>query len=132
MSLTKVALALATAFSLATPALADPTLGVGLSFAFGSGKPQTGFGVRLFTDNQRNKIVGSLGVDYLVESKIWRGTIGPAYLTKGAYVGLDLGYGLGGGGIDFGVSGGAVNSREHKNSSGGGGGGCVGEGCNPA
>lgn len=129
MSLVKAALALATALSLATPALADPTIGVGLSYSFGAGKPQTGFGVRLFSDNQRNKFAGSLGADYVMESQMWRGTVGAAYLAHGAYVGLDLGYGLGGGGIDWGVSGGAVNSRKHESGGGGGGGGCDGEGC---
>ena len=64
-SVTKPLIALAALLSLSTPALADPTVGLGLSFSFGGGKPQTGVGLRVFSDNERDSFVGSVGVDYM-------------------------------------------------------------------
>ena len=37
---------------LATPALADPTVGFGLSISFGKGAVETGIGVRIFSDDE--------------------------------------------------------------------------------
>ena len=108
MRLSKTLFALS--LSIATPTLADPTLGLGLSLSFGAGSPQTGIGLRVFSDDAADSIVGSVGVDYMLNSQSWRGTLGGAYLGSNAYVGLDMGLGFGGGGVDFGLSAGAVNS----------------------
>lgn len=95
---------------LATPALADPTVGLGLSFSFGGGKVDTGIELRVFSDNRRNRAVGSLGVDYMLSSQSWRGTVGAAYLGNNSYIGLDLGIGLRDGAIDFGIGVGGANT----------------------
>jgi hypothetical protein len=110
MALPKSLLALASTLALTAPAQADPTIGLGLSLSFGGGAPQAGVGLRLFSDNTPDSIAGSLGVDYLLKSKAWRGTVGAAYLGDYAYIGLDMGLGFGGGGLDFGFSGGAVDT----------------------
>lgn len=109
MKISGTLLAVALGMSIAAPAVADPTIGLGLSYSFGGGKSETGIGLRLFSDNTRDSVVGSLGVDYQFSSKSWRGTLGAAYLGKNTYIGLDMG--LGGGGVDYGVSLGAVGSK---------------------
>lgn len=96
---------------LATPAMADPTVGLGLSFSFGGGQVNTGVGLRVFSDNRRDSVVGSVGVDYMFGTLSWRGTVGAAYLGNNAYIGLDLGIGLGDGAIDFGVGVGGANTK---------------------
>lgn len=111
MSLTKLLFTLATTLSLSSPALADPTVGLGLSFSFGGGKPQTGVGLRVFSDNQRDSFVGSVGVDYMFGTKSFRGTVGGAYLGTNTYIGLDMGLGFDGSGFDFGIGGGGVGTK---------------------
>lgn len=96
---------------MALPAAADPTIGLGLSIAFGSGKVETGVGIRLFSDNRPQKMVGSVGVDYMFQSKRIRPTVGVAYLGTNSYIGLDMGFDLNGGGIDFGPGVGAVQTK---------------------
>lgn len=119
MSLAKPLLALATALSLAGPASADPSLGLGLSFAFGAGKVDTGIGLRVFSDDEEDKFVGSAGVDYMFGSRTWRPTVGAAYLGNNSYIGADMGFGLNGGGITFGLGAGGVNTKAPSVSSGG-------------
>jgi hypothetical protein len=96
---------------LATPAAADPAVGIGFSMSFGRGQTETGMGLRVFSNDRRDKAVGSVGVDYMFGSKRWRGTVGAAYLGRNAYVGLDLGFDFKDGGIDFGPSVGAVRTK---------------------
>ncbi|PTV93651.1 hypothetical protein C8J27_11316 [Rhodobacter aestuarii] len=110
MSLAKSLFALAAALSLAAPASADPTLGLGLSFAFGAGKVDTGIGVRVFSDDAEDKFVGSAGVDYMFGSRTWRPTVGAAWLGNNSYIGADVGFGLNGGGITFGLGAGGVDT----------------------
>jgi hypothetical protein len=99
--------------AIASPALADPTFGLGLSVAFGGGgAPQTGVGLRVFSDDQPHSYVASAGVDYMITSRTVRGTLGAAYLDKNAYVGLDMGLGFAGGGLTYGLSIGAVNTNK--------------------
>ena len=108
----KSAMALAVSLGLAAPAMADPTLGVGLSFSFGGGSGvNTGLGLRLFSDNEEDSFVGAIGMDYMFGKNSWRGTLGGAYLGNNSYVGLDLGIGLSGGGLDFGVGAGLADTE---------------------
>lgn len=100
------------------PAQADPAFGLGLSLAFGGGQIDSGVGIRIFSDDQRDSVVASVGVDYMFSSRSWRGTVGAAYLDDRAYVGVDLGYGLQGGDIDFGLSLGGLNQRDEDGGSG--------------
>ncbi len=111
MSLRRFALICALPAMLAAPAAAEPTVGLGLSFSFGARGVDTGVGLRVFSDNRRNRAVGSLGVDYMFGSQSWRGTIGAGYLGNNSYTGLDLGIGLRDGTIDFGLGVGGANTR---------------------
>ncbi|PTV93666.1 hypothetical protein C8J27_11331 [Rhodobacter aestuarii] len=128
MSLTKITTVFATTFALATPALADPTLGLGLSFSFGGGKPQTGIGLRVFSDDERDSFVGSVGVDYMFGTQSFRGTVGGAYLGNDTYLGLDMGFDFNGGGFGFGFGAGGVGTKAGAAGSGctlSGGAGCL-------
>ncbi|PYF13240.1 hypothetical protein C8J30_101628 [Rhodobacter viridis] len=111
------------ALMLAAPARADPAVGLGVSIAFGGGQVQSGVGLRVFSDDEDDSVVATAGVDYLFQSKSWRGTFGGAYVNDDAYIGLDLGYGIGGGGFTYGPSGGFVNTSAPAVASTGGGGG---------
>jgi hypothetical protein len=108
MRLTPVVVAAALAMSSA--ASAGPTVGLGLSFSFGSGTVDTGVGIRVFSNNKRNRAVGSVGLDYMFGSQSMRGTIGAGYLTRNLYGGLDLGFDFGTGDFNFGPSLGVTRS----------------------
>ena len=110
--MTKPLIALAAVLFLSTPALADPTVGLGLSFSFGGGKPQTGVGLRVFSDDERDSFVGSVGVDYMFGSQSFRGTVGGAYLGNNTYLGLDMGLDFNGGGVGFGFGAGGVGTTK--------------------
>lgn len=93
----------------ASPVVAEPTLGLGLSLAFGSSPaPEMGIGLRVLSDNERDSDVVTGGVDYMIGANRWRGTVGIARLGSEAYVGVDLGFGLTGGGFDLGLSAGSA------------------------
>lgn len=83
---------------------------MGLTFAFGGGQSDVGVGLRVFSDNRRDKFVGSLGVDYIFGSQSFRGSLGAAYLFDNTYLGLDVGVHFNDGSIDFGIGGGVVNT----------------------
>jgi len=127
-----MAAACAVPLMMATPAVAEPTVGLGLTVTFGGGSIDTGVGLRVFSDNRRNRAVASIGLDYMFGQQNFRGTIGAAYLGKNAYTGLDLGYGFGTGQIDFGVGVGGVRTRQIPapvvNGGDGGGGNGIGNG----
>lgn len=89
-----------------------PTVGIGLSLSFGRGKVDTGVGIRVFSGNQRNKTVATAGIDYMLTSQRWRGTLGVARLGNNAYIGLDLGIGFQDGAVDFGLGAGGANTRK--------------------
>jgi opacity protein-like surface antigen len=98
--------------ALAVPVSADPSVGFGLSFSFGGGSVDYGVGVRVFSDDKQDKFAASVGLDYMFQSQRWRPTVGAAYLGDNSYIGLDMGFGLNGEGIDFGVGVGGVNTDE--------------------
>ncbi len=90
----------------------SPTVGFGLSFSFGGDAAvDTGIGVRVFSDDRSNRGAASLGVDCMLMSQRWRGTIGAAYMRSNGYIAVDLGIGLTDGAVDFGASLGGVNTR---------------------
>ena len=89
-----------------TPALADPALGVGFTFAFGSGQVDYGVGVRAFSDNREDEFAASAGIDYMFNSQSWRGSLGAAYMMDNSYVGIDGGYNFSSGSFDLGIGGG--------------------------
>ncbi|MCH8466928.1 MAG: hypothetical protein LAT78_10240 [Roseinatronobacter sp.] len=89
----------------------SPTVGIGLSFAFGSGRIEPGVGIRVFSDNRRSRPAASVGVDYMFMSQSIRGTVGVAYMGRNVFGGLDLGYNFTNGGIDFGLSAGGAATK---------------------
>ena len=95
----------------AAPVQADPTIGFGLSISYGQQRVDTGVGVRLFSDNERDSNVASIGLDYMLTSQSWRATIGAAHLDDDTYVGLDLGFD---GNFDFGVSAGWLKKQSAR------------------
>ena len=101
---------------LSAPAMADPTVGLGVSLSFGAGKVDTGIGLRLFSDNKQDKFVGSLGLDYMLGGKELRPTIGATYLGTDSYIGLDLGYGLKSRSVDFGLGIGGTDTKKTRTS----------------
>lgn len=118
-----ISAAILLAMGTALPAQADPTFGFGISIALGGGASEVGLGVRVFSDDEEESAVGSLGVDYMLQSGRLRPTLGVAYLDQDFYVGLDLGYDFTSGGIDFGVSAGGVDTESEPSrraSTGGG------------
>jgi hypothetical protein len=105
----KIYVIAALSLGLAAPALADPSIGIGLSLSFGAGKAETSVGVRLLSDNRRDKAAASLGLDYMLQSQRIRPTVGVAYLGHNNYIGADMGFVNGG--LDFGLSAGGVKTK---------------------
>lgn len=103
--------------TLSTPALADPTVGVGFNITFGGGTVNPGVGVRVFSDDEPDEMVGALGVDYMFRSRSVRGSLGAAYLWENGYVELNGGYDFGRQVFEFGASAGGVNTNEKSSKS---------------
>jgi hypothetical protein len=104
------------ALTLASPALADPTVGFGLNFTFGEGKVNTGVGVRVFSDDEQDEAVASVGLDYMLGTQSWRGSLGAAYLMDNSYIELNGGYDFGAGEFDFGVGFGGADTTDPSSS----------------
>ena len=107
-----VTITVAAIIASSTSALADPTVGVGLSISFGNSKPETGVGIRIFSNDKPGKVVGTIGVDYMFQSESLRATVGAAKIETNSYVGLDLGYNFSHSEIDFGFSAGFVKTAD--------------------
>ncbi|WP_417248346.1 hypothetical protein [Celeribacter sp.] len=103
---TKAVSTTAVLFALSTPAFADPTVGFGLNFTFGNGSVDTGVGVRMFSNDERDKAAASVGLDYMFGSQSLRGSLGAAYMMDNSYIELNGGYDFGSGEFDFGIGGG--------------------------
>lgn len=108
MSMKLIAIS-ALALSLSTPAMADTTIGLGLNFAFGGGKVSPGIGARVFSDDRKDKLAASAGIDYMFLSKSWRGSLGAAYMMDKTYIELNGGYDFGGDGFGLGFGFGGTN-----------------------
>ncbi len=108
---------------LATTAQADAGFGVGISYVFGEG---IAVGVKAFTDDEEEKGVGSVGLDYIVNSGAWRPNVGAAYLDEDVYVDVNAGYNYQTGSWDFGVGGGYADIEEEKAAAIGNNGGAAG------
>lgn len=101
----------ALALTLSSPAVADPTVGFGLNLTYGNGSVNAGVGVRLFSDDRRDKAAASVGLDYMFGTKNWRGSLGAAYLMDNSYIELNGGYNFNGGGFDIGIGAGGVKTK---------------------
>jgi hypothetical protein len=95
---------------LGAPAAANPTVDFGLSFAFGDTAPQIGFGFPVYSDNRQDWLAGIIGIGSMFGLQSLRPPFGAAYIARGGYVGFDMGFGINGGGIDFGATVGGVTS----------------------
>lgn len=115
----------ATALTLAAagPAAADPAVGFGLNFTFGNGQVNTGLGLRVFSDDQRDKTVASLGLDYMFRSESVRASLGIARLMDRSYVEVNAGYDFAAGAVNLGVGLGGTKTSAPAAAGGGGGGG---------
>ncbi|RTE65887.1 hypothetical protein EH243_09370 [Amphritea opalescens] len=110
MFIKKLSVAAIVAASLAVPvAQADAGFGAGITYVFGEG---VAVGVKIFTDDEEDKAVGSLGLDYVVNSGAWRPNVGVGYLGDNIYGDLSAGYNLGAGTWSFGAGAGAVDTDE--------------------
>lgn len=96
---------------LAGPAAADATLGIGFGLAFGAGQVDVGAGLRVFSDDRRDRAAGSVGFDYMFTSGRLRPSLGIAYLYRNGFVGVDLGFDTRRGGPDFGLGAGYADTR---------------------
>lgn len=112
MDLKKISLAAAVTASLATPiAQADVAIGAGITYVFGEG---LAVGVKVFTDDEKNKVVGTLGLDYLVNTRAWRPNVGVGYLGENIYGDVNAGYNYGADEWDYGVGIGFLDTDEDK------------------
>jgi hypothetical protein len=94
----------ATTLMASSPAIADPTYGLGLTVTFGGGQVDYGIGARVFSDDEEDEVVASLGVDYMFGTQSLRGSLGAAYLMSDSYLGVDTGYNFGTGQWDYGFN----------------------------
>ena len=96
------------AISCSAPALrADPSVGFGINYIFGG---DWSLGLRIFSDDQAEEVVGALGLDYVIGDQRVRPTAGIAYLEEDFYVGFDIGYDFNARGVDFSVGLGVVDA----------------------
>lgn len=93
------------------PAAADPAVGVGLSFTFGGTGVDTGIGIRVMSNDEADSFAATIGLDYMIGSQRFRPTVGAAYLGTNRYVGMDVGFDLQSGAVDFGASAGYVETQ---------------------
>ena len=121
-NLAKVLAPIAFVAALSGPALAsvcptptvksEPKIGLGFSLAFGAGKVEPGFGVRVFSGNIKGHGAATVGLDYVFSTKRVRPTIGAAIIGDNSYVGIDMGFDLDGGGVDFGLGAGGLQTAK--------------------
>ncbi|MDU8926247.1 hypothetical protein RXV86_02510 [Alisedimentitalea sp. MJ-SS2] len=101
--------ALTAALACPTASLADPAFGFGITILSNG---DTAVGLRVFSNNRRNKPAASLGIDYKFETQSFRPAIGAAYLDHNIYVDATVGFDLQTNTLDFGVGTGMLwNSR---------------------
>lgn len=121
MSLKKLSLAAVVAASLTTPiAQADAGVGAGITYVFGQG---VAVGLKVFTNDEEDKAVGSVGIDYMLGSGAWRPNVGVGYLGDNIYGDANAGYNYKTGAWSFGVGAGGTDTEEDKPASSGGGSG---------
>ncbi|MBQ0756642.1 MAG: hypothetical protein KBT66_11275 [Amphritea sp.] len=110
MSLKKLTLIAAIAATLATPiAQADAGVGAGITYVFGQG---FAVGVKVFTNDEEDKGVGSFGLDYMLGSGAWRPNVGVGYLGDSIYGDVNAGYNYQTGGWTFGVGAGGADTED--------------------
>lgn len=112
MSLKKFSLAAVVAASLTAPvAQADAGVGAGITYVFGQG---FAVGLKIFTNDEEDKGVGSVGLDYMLGVGGWRPNVGVGYLGDNIYGDVNAGYNYKTGTWGFGVGGGGVDTEDDK------------------
>ncbi|MGI1662779.1 hypothetical protein ACRDNQ_11110 [Palleronia sp. KMU-117] len=104
-----VAVALTAALLAGQPVAADPAGGVSVSYIFGEG---FAVGVKVFSNDEEEEVVGYLGLDYVFNSAAVRPNAGIAYLFEDAFIGGDVGWDIGAGVANFGLSGGWADTTD--------------------
>ncbi|MFL0803412.1 MAG: hypothetical protein K6L81_06815 [Agarilytica sp.] len=87
----------------------DVSYGVGVTWM-----PKNGFsvGARIFSDDEQDSVVASVGLDYAFKSKGLRPAAGVAYLGDNSYGEISLGYDLTEKGINYGFGVGYADTEE--------------------
>lgn len=110
MSIKQVSLSAFLAAFLSVPVVhAEVGFGAGVSYVFGEG---VAVGLRVFSDNEEDKGVGSVGLDYMLGTGGVRPTVGIAYLGENAYGELNAGYNYQNGIWNFGIGAGMADTDE--------------------
>lgn len=104
-----VAVALTAALLVGQPVAADPAAGVSVSYVFGEGFAA---GLKVFSNDEEDEVVGYLGVDYVFSSRTVRPNAGVAYLFEDAFIGADVGWDIAAGVANFGLSGGWADTTD--------------------
>lgn len=89
-------------------AKADPAVGASLTYVFGTG---VGAGLRLFSNDEEDELAGSIGIDYNFGAQSFRPNLGLNYLFEDGFIGGDIGSTGGSSNLDFGLTGGFVNTQ---------------------
>ncbi|NWD73803.1 hypothetical protein HX890_06670 [Pseudomonas gingeri] len=92
----------------------DVGFGIGVSYIFGEGPA---IGIKAFSDNQENRGVGAIGVDYVFSNQSIRPNIGVAYQGDGYFGDANIGYSFSEQKVDFGTGLGWSNADDHHKKS---------------
>ena len=90
---------------------ADTGVGAGLTYVFYEG---VAVGLKVFTDDKEDEVVGSVGLDYMVDSGAWRPNVGVGYLCDSIYGDLTAGYNLQSSSWNFGIGAGVADTKENR------------------
>ena len=112
--------ALLTAATFSPLSHADAGFGAGLTYVFGEG---FAVGLKVFSDDQEDKAVAAIGIDYMLTSGAWRPNAGVGYLGDNIYGDFSAGYNYQTGAWNFGLGGGATDTEDDSATAGGAGGG---------
>ena len=101
--------AMAAMLAIPAPVVAEPSIGLGLSFVFGGG---VAIGGRVFSTDRPQRGALSLGLDYKLGTGAWRPNVGVAYLNNDAYVDFSLGLDLQNREMDYGIGVGGLGGMQ--------------------
>ena len=93
----------------------DVSFGFGVTYVLGGATNSIAIGPRIFSSQDQEDTVASIGIDYIVNDASWRPSIGVGYLFNHmAYADVTIGYNLKHKAIDFGVGAGSSDSKQEK------------------
>jgi hypothetical protein len=88
---------------------ADAGIGAGVTYVFRQG---VAVGVKLFSNDKEDKVVGTAGLDYMLGTGSWRPNVGIGYLGDKVYGDINASYNFQSGIWDFGVGAGAADTED--------------------